>query len=150
MSDTIIPRFFDNTEVDFADGQPWITQRGLMELFQAKSIQAVNYHIKNFKKSHAAYINQSIKESLILNPDGIKRHVEFYNLKVITYVGYRMNETERTLAFQEWVDGILLEYVHRVMRQNALLAQSVKGYEQAARYAGVGRWLENSVPERDR
>lgn len=125
MTQDIVPYLFQNTEIEFAEGQPWLSQRGLVDLFGAKSVQAINYHIKNFKKSHADYVQRVIKKSLITASDGKTYEVEIYNLKVITYVGYRLNETAQTLAFQEWVDDILLSHVQEIIAQNdALLLEN--------------------------
>ncbi|NGX53501.1 MAG: hypothetical protein K1000chlam4_00213 [Chlamydiae bacterium] len=99
-------------EVRLQDGSVWLTQKLLAELF-AVGVNTVNYHIKEIYKDGELHLEATIRKYRIVQPEGkrqVFREIDFYNLKMILAVGYRVR-SHRGVQFRQWATERLQEYV---------------------------------------
>jgi hypothetical protein len=129
MSNNEIISFFINDgdiETLWHEERVWMAQRPIAAMFTL-NVRTVNEHVQNFKKSHPDWAERTIRKFRIVAPDGKQREVEHYSLEVITYIGYRAQETDRTLAFQTWVNTVLQAHINvereYLKRENAKLRE---------------------------
>lgn len=93
-------------------GTVWLTQLELAELFQS-SVPNINIHIRNLLTEGELSAAATIKENLIVRPEGkrtVKRSVKLYNLDLILAVGYRVRSPRGT-QFRQWATTHLKEYL---------------------------------------
>lgn len=98
-----------NIDVVFADETLWLTQKQLAELFEV-NIPAVSKHLKNIFETGELEENSVVSKMETTALDGKKYKTNFYNLKAITAVGYRVN-SHRATQFRKWATEILHEYI---------------------------------------
>src|SRR5512134_3052891 len=67
-----------------------MSQREMAGLFDV-NVPAINKQIKTFKSQRAATAHRSISKVEIVADDGKQRTVEYYDLDVITFVGYNLH-----------------------------------------------------------
>lgn len=70
------------------DGTVWLTQNEIAQLF-GTTIPNINTHIKNIYNDGEQFKGRTIKESLIVLPDGRRYKAKLYNLPMILAIGYR-------------------------------------------------------------
>lgn len=87
----------------------WLTQKEMADYFGITK-QAVSLHVANFEKADIDGYQASVKEFLTVTNDGKKRKVEYYNMDVILWVGYRAQNTPATMALRRKVASILRGY----------------------------------------
>lgn len=96
----------DSIEVKVSDGNVWLTQKLIAELF-GKSVSTINEHIKNI------YSDNELIETQTMNKFGIsefaKKPTNYYNLDMIISVGYRVNSKKAT-QFRQWATQVLSEF----------------------------------------
>jgi len=96
----------DSIEVKVSDGNVWLTQKLIAELF-GKSVSTINEHIKNI------YSDNELIETQTMNKFGIsefaKKPTNYYNLDMIISVGYRVNSKKAT-QFRQWATQVLREF----------------------------------------
>ncbi len=98
-------------EVRFEDGDLWLTQKALGELYNT-SKQDISYHIKNIYNDLELNQNSTVKEFLTVQKEGnrkVKRKSTYYNLDAIISVGYRVS-TDRAIQFRRWATNVLKEF----------------------------------------
>lgn len=95
-------------EVRFEDGDLWITQKALAELYDT-SKQDISYHLKNLFVSFELDENSVVKKYLTTATDGKKYKTNYYNLDVIISVGYRVN-SDKAIQFRRWATNVLKEF----------------------------------------
>ena len=98
-------------EVRFEDGDLWLTQKALGELYNT-SKQDISYHLKNIFNDLELDQNSTVKEFLTVQNEGnreVKRKTTYYNLDAIISVGYRVN-TDRAIQFRRWATNVLKEF----------------------------------------
>ena len=95
-------------EVRFEDGDLWLTQRSIGELFDT-SKQDVSYHLKNIFNNYELEENSVVKKYLTTANDGKKYKINYYNLDAVISVGYRVN-SDRAIQFRRWATNILKEF----------------------------------------
>jgi hypothetical protein len=98
-------------EVRFEDGDLWLTQKALGELYNT-SKQDISYHIKNIYNDLELNQNSTVKEFLTVQKEGnreVKRKSTYYNLDIIISVGYRVN-SDRAIQFRRWATNVLKEF----------------------------------------
>ncbi len=98
-------------EVRFEDGDLWLTQKVLGELYNT-SKQDISYHLKNIYNDLELDKNSTVKEFLTVQKEGnreVKRKFTYYNLDAVISVGYRVN-TDRAIQFRRWATNILKEF----------------------------------------
>ena len=95
-------------EVRFEDGDLWLTQKALGELYDA-SKQDISYHLGNIFKDLELEENSVVKKYLTTASDGKEYKTNYYNLDAIISVGYRVN-SDRAIQFRRWATNILKEF----------------------------------------
>lgn len=98
-------------EVRFEDGDLWLTQKALGELYNT-SKQDISYHIKNIYNDLELDQNSTVKEFLTVQKEGnreVKRKSTYYNLDAVISVGYRVS-TDRAIQFRRWATNVLKEF----------------------------------------
>jgi hypothetical protein len=98
-----------NVDVLFHQETLWLTQKQLAELFEV-NIPAVSKHIKNIFESGELLENQVVSKMETTATDGKNYKTNFYSLRVITAVGYRVN-SQRATQFRKWATEVLHEYI---------------------------------------
>ncbi|MFA7084383.1 MAG: virulence RhuM family protein [Arcobacteraceae bacterium] len=101
-----------NIDVFFHEESLWLTQKKMAELFETTP-QNITLHLKNIYNEQEQDENATCKEFLQVQKEGsreVKRKSKYYNLKVITAVGYRVN-SHRATQFRKWATNILEEYI---------------------------------------
>ncbi len=101
-----------NIDVFFKDENLWLTQKKMSELFEVE-VNTINYHLKEIFESGELIKEATIRKIGIVQQEGnreVKRELEFYNLKVILAVGYRVN-SQRAIEFRSWASDVLKEYI---------------------------------------
>ncbi len=95
-------------EVRFEDGDLWLTQKALGELYDT-SKQDISYHLGNIFKDLELEENSVVKKYLTTASDGKNYKINYYNLDVVISVGYRVN-SDRAIQFRRWATNILKEF----------------------------------------
>ena len=103
-----VPVFFENDTL-------WLTQKTMSALFEV-NIPTISKHLKNIFESRE--LDQKVVVSILENTTrhgAIKGKTQisktnYYNLRVITAVGYRVN-SQRAIAFRQWATEVLHEYI---------------------------------------
>jgi len=98
-----------NIDVFFQNETLWLTQKQIAELFEVK-VPAISKHLKNIFETKELSEDAVVSKMETTANDGKKYKTNFYNLKVITAVGYRVN-SHRATEFRKWATEILHEYI---------------------------------------
>jgi len=98
-----------NIDVFVKDETLWLTQKMMAELFEV-NVPAISKHLKKIFEENELeeFAVVSILETTA--NDGKKYRTKYYNLKVITSVGYKVN-SHRAIEFRKWASEILHEYI---------------------------------------
>ncbi len=99
-------------DVRFDDGTVWLTQQQLAELFDTTQ-QNVSLHVQNVYDEQELNSEGTHKEYLTVRQEGsrqVRRSLTYYNLDMITSVGYRVKSKVAT-AFRIWATQRLREYI---------------------------------------
>ena len=96
-------------EVNLKDETVWLNRQQLSELFE-KDIKTIGKHINNALKEELKDDNSVVAKFATTAKDGKKYSVEYYNLDVITSVGYRVKSAQG-VAFRKWANKILKDYM---------------------------------------
>ncbi|HLB52428.1 MAG TPA: RhuM family protein [Chlamydiales bacterium] len=99
-------------EVRLQNGSVWLSQKLLAELFGV-GVNTVNYHIKEIYKEEELRPEATIRKYRIVQTEGerqVFREVDFYDLRMILAVGYRVR-SHRGVQFRQWATERLQEYV---------------------------------------
>ena len=98
-------------EVRFEDGDLWLTQKALGELFDTTG-NNITMHLQDIYISSELEENSTSKDFLLVQKEGkreVRRNVKYYNLDAIISVGYRVN-TDRAIQFRRWATNVLKEF----------------------------------------
>lgn len=98
-------------EVRFEDGDLWLTQKSIGELFNTTR-NNVTMHLQEIYKSFELEENSTSKDFLLVQKEGnreVKRNTKYYNLDVVISVGYRVN-SDRAIQFRRWATNIIKEF----------------------------------------
>ncbi len=98
-----------NIDVLFKNETLWLTQKQIAELFEV-NVPAISKHLKNIFETNELEEESVVSKMETTASDGKKYKTNFYNLKVITAVGYRVN-SHRATQFRKWATTILEEYI---------------------------------------
>lgn len=98
-----------NVEVFFQDDTLWLTQKKIAELFE-KGRSTVTEHLKNIFDEGELDPNLVCRNFRHTAEDGKSYNTQYYNLRAITAVGYRVN-SHRATEFRRWATEILHEYI---------------------------------------
>ncbi len=99
-------------QVQYEDGTFWLSQKRMAELFGVE-VPTINYHLKEIYKSGELTEEATIRKIRIVQTEGnrqVERELDFYHLKAILAVGYRVNSNEAT-HFRQWATNTLDEFV---------------------------------------
>ena len=108
-------------EVRFEDGDLWLTQKALGELYNT-SKQDISYHLSNIFKELELEQNSVVKNYLTTASDGKKYKTNYYNLDAVISVGYRVN-TDRAIQFRRWATNVLKDagkISHEIAKEKAI------------------------------
>ena len=98
-------------EVRFEDGDLWLTQKALGELFNTTR-NNITMHLQDIYSSNELDENSTSKDFLLVQKEGnreVKRKVKYYNLDSVISVGYRVN-TDKAIQFRRWATNVLKEF----------------------------------------
>lgn len=98
-------------EVRFEEGDLWLTQRAIGELFDTTR-NNITMHLQDIYNSNELEENPTSKEFLLVQKEGnreVKRNVKYYNIDAVISVGYRVN-SDRAIQFRRWATNILKEF----------------------------------------
>lgn len=98
-----------NIDVLFENETLWLTQKKMAELFEV-NVPAISKHLKNIFDTNELEEESVISKMETTAKDGKRYKTNFYNLKAITAVGYRVNSHRATL-FRKWATTVLEEYI---------------------------------------
>jgi len=87
----------------------WLTQNDLAKLYET-TIPNISMHIANIFDSKELNKNSVIKKILTTAQDGKMYNTTYYNLEVVTSIGYRVN-TKRGIEFRRWANEKLRQYL---------------------------------------
>lgn len=98
-----------NIDVYFQDETLWLSQKSIAELFE-KGRSTITEHLKKiFEEGELDEL--SVCRDFRHTAQDEKTYVtQFYNLKAITAVGYRVN-SHRATEFRKWATNVLHEYI---------------------------------------
>jgi len=117
-----------NIDVKFEDETLWLTQKQIAELFEV-NVPAISKHLKNIFETNELEEESVISKMETTAKDGKKYKTNFYNLKVITAVGYRVN-SHRATQFRKWATTILEEYIIKGFAMDDERLKAVKHFGQ--------------------
>lgn len=98
-------------EVKFEDGDLWLTQKAIGELFNTTR-NNITMHIGEIYNSNEVDENSTSKDFLLVQREGnreVKRNIKYYNLDAVISIGYRVN-SDRAIQFRRWATHILKEF----------------------------------------
>ncbi len=98
-----------NIDVFFHDETLWLPQRQIAELFE-KDRTVITKHLKKIFESEELVENSVCAHFAHTANDGKTYKTNYYNLRAITAVGYRVN-SHRAIEFRKWATEILHEYI---------------------------------------
>jgi hypothetical protein len=101
-----------SVEVSFLNDSFWLTQKAMSALFGVE-IPAINKHLANIFETNELIKEATVSKMEIVQQEGnrqVKRSIEFYHLKAVLAVGYRVNSAEAT-QFRIWATNTLQEFV---------------------------------------
>ena len=98
-----------NIDVFVKDETLWLTQKQIAELFEV-NVPAISKHLKNIFETKELMEDSVVSKMEITAKDGKRYKTNFYNLKAITAVGYRVN-SYRATEFRKWATEVLHEYI---------------------------------------
>lgn len=95
----------DGVEVRIQDGNVWLTQKTIAELFDVDR-SVVTKHLKNIFASGEFDENVTCAKFAQVADNGRTYQYKFYNLPVIMAVGFRTN-SQRATSFRQWAAKVL-------------------------------------------
>ncbi len=99
-------------EVRLESETVWLTQAGIVELFQTTK-QNISLHLKNIFDEGELDPEATVKEYLTVRTEGnrkVNRNISHYNLDAIIAVGYRVR-SHRGTQFRQWATERLREFI---------------------------------------
>lgn len=98
-------------EVRFEDGDLWLTQKLLGELYDTTR-NNITMHIQNIFDDGELEEKSVSKKFLLTASDGKNYNTNYYNLDMIISVGYRVN-SDRAIQFRRWATNILKQFAQK-------------------------------------
>ena len=126
-------------EVNVKDETVWLNRQQLSELFD-RDIKTIGKHINNALKEELKDDNSVVAKFATTAADGKTYNVEYYNLEVITSVGYRVKSKQGVL-FRQWANKVLKEYLLRGYAVNQRVNQLEDKIDR--RFADYDQKIEN-------
>ncbi len=98
-------------EVRFEDGDLWLTQKLLGELYDTTR-NNITMHIQNIFADGELEEKSVSKKFLLTASDGKNYNTNYYNLDMIISVGYRVN-SDRAIQFRRWATNVLKQFAKK-------------------------------------
>ena len=98
-------------EVRFEDGDLWLTQKAIADLFDT-SKQDVSYHLKNIFNTLELEERSVVKKYLTTANDNKNYNTNYYNLDAVISIGFRVN-SDKAIQFRRWSINILKEFAKK-------------------------------------
>lgn len=111
----------DGVEVRVQDGDVWLTQKAISELFDIDR-SVVTKHLKNIFQEGEVDENSTCANFAQVADNGKTYQYKFYSLAAIIAVGYRTN-SERATQFRSWATKVLNTFTKQgyVLDKNRLI-----------------------------
>lgn len=100
-----------NIEVRYENGEIWLTQKTIAELFDCTP-DNVSLHLKNIFKSGELVMDSVTELFSVTAADGKNYNTKHYNLDAVISVGYRVNSIRAT-QFRQWATQVLREFAQK-------------------------------------
>lgn len=98
-------------EVRFEDGDLWLTQKLLGELYDTTR-NNITMHIQNILADGELEEKTVSKKFLLTASDGKNYNTNYYNLDMIISVGYRVS-SDRAIQFRRWATNVLKQFAKK-------------------------------------
>lgn len=98
-----------DVRADLQHDTVWLTQDEMAALF-GRERSVIAKHIRNALTEELKGVSSVCAKFARTGSDGKKYDVDYYNLEVITSVGYRV-KSQRGVAFRKWANSILKDYL---------------------------------------
>ena len=98
-------------EVRFEDGDLWLTQKLLGELYNTTR-NNITMHIQNIFADGELEEKSVSKKFLLTASDGKSYNTNYYNLDMIISVGYRVS-SDRAIQFRRWATNVLKQFAKK-------------------------------------
>lgn len=98
-------------EVRFEDGDLWLTQKLLGELYDTTR-NNITMHIQNIFADGELEEKTVSKKFLLTASDGKNYNTNYYNLDMIISVGYRVS-SDRAIQFRRWATNVLKQFAKK-------------------------------------
>ncbi|MBQ9607056.1 MAG: type II toxin-antitoxin system death-on-curing family toxin [Lachnospiraceae bacterium] len=99
-------------QVKLTDEMVWLSRNQLSVLFD-RDVKTIGKHINNALKEEVD--DSTVAKFATVQMEGereVERTIEYYNLEMITSVGYRV-KSKRGVEFRRWANKVLKEYILR-------------------------------------
>jgi len=98
-------------EVRLENETVWLNRQQISVLF-GRDVKTVGKHINNALKEELQGLPTVANFATVQNEGGreVERNIEYYNLEVITSVGYRV-KSKKGVQFRVWANKVLKEYL---------------------------------------
>ena len=123
-----------NIDVFFQNDTLWLTQKKIAELFE-KGRSTITEHLKHIFAEGELEENMVCRNFRHTTQHGAikgktqEKEVKYYNLRVITAVGYRVN-SHRATEFRRWASEILHEYIVKGFAMDDERLKQIKHFGQ--------------------
>ena len=87
----------------------WLNRQQLAELF-GRDVKTIGKHINNALKEELDGASSVVAKFATTAADGKNYQVEYYNLEMVTSVGYRV-KSRRGIEFRRWANSVLKQYL---------------------------------------
>ena len=87
----------------------WLNRQQLAELFD-RDVKTIGKHINNALKEELNVASSVVAKFATTAADGKNYQVEYYNLEMVTSVGYRV-KSRRGVEFRRWANSVLKKYL---------------------------------------
>ena len=98
----------DSIEVKFADENIWLSQKMIAKLFD-KGRSTITEHLKEIFESKELDEKSVCRNFRHTAKDGKSYDTNFYNLKAIIAIGYKVN-SKKAIEFRQWATRVLEEF----------------------------------------
>lgn len=125
----------------------WLNRSQLAELF-GRDVKTIGKHINNALREELEGLHSVVAKFATTAADGKTYQVEYYNLEVITSLGYRV-KSSKGIEFRRWANGVLKQYLVKGYAVNERIRrQQLAELRQLVQV--VGRTIEQqAVPGTD-
>ncbi len=100
-------------QVRFEDGDLWLTQKSIGELFDTTTTRNnITMHINEIYSTYELDEKSTSKKFLLVQKEGnreVKRNIQYYNLDMVISIGYRVN-SDKAIQFRRWATYISKEF----------------------------------------